>query len=61
MEKQKRQSKTLRLSEEDIEAVLRIRQAYKIATDNQAIIFAIHQVGKQIRKEIGGPNAQAPK
>ena len=40
MEK-KRKSTTLRLTEQDIQAVLKIRQVYGIASDNQAIVFAI--------------------
>lgn len=50
MEK-KRKSKTLRLTEEDIQAILKIRQQYGIASDNQAIVFAIHDMANRIEKE----------
>jgi hypothetical protein len=56
----KRKSKTLRLSEEDVQAILRIRQAYAIATDNQAIVFAIHQVDQQLRKKDDDRPSHAP-
>ncbi len=55
MEK-KRKSTTLRLEAEDIQAVLKIRQAYGIASDNQAIVFAIRFTARQIE---GGAPAEA--
>ena len=42
----------LRLSEQDIQAVLKIRAYYGIGSDNQAIITAINLVARQIE---GGP------
>jgi hypothetical protein len=50
MEK-KRKSTTLRLTEEDIQAILKIRQQYGIASDNQAIVFAIRETANRIEKE----------
>ena len=50
MEK-KRKSTTLRLTEQDIQAILKIRQATGIASDNQAIVFAIHNTANQVGKE----------
>jgi hypothetical protein len=49
MEK-KRKSTTLRLTEQDIQAVLKIRQVYGIASDNQAIIFALHATVKHMEE-----------
>ena len=49
MEK-KRKSTTLRLTEQDIQAVLKIRQVYGIASDNQAIVFAIHATVKHMEE-----------
>jgi hypothetical protein len=49
MEK-KRHSKTLRLVEQDMQAILKIRQAYRIASDNQAIIMAIHVLANYLEK-----------
>ena len=40
MEK-KRKATTIRLSGEDMKAILTIRMQYVLASDNQAIIFAI--------------------
>jgi hypothetical protein len=56
MEK-KRKSTTLRLTEQDIQAILKIRQYYGIASDNQAIILAIQFTARQI--EGGTPAAAA--
>jgi hypothetical protein len=56
MEK-KRKSTTLRLTEQDIQAILKIRFAYGIASDNQAIVFAIRFTARQI--EGGAPAAGA--
>jgi hypothetical protein len=50
MEK-KRKSTTLRLTEQDIQAILKIRQTTGIASDNQAIVFAIHSTANQMGKE----------
>jgi predicted DNA binding CopG/RHH family protein len=52
MEK-KRKSTTLRLTEQDLQAILKIRQATGIASDNQAIVFAIHNTANQLSKEKG--------
>jgi len=49
MEK-KRKSTTLRLTEQDIQAILKIRQAYGIASDNQAIIYAIRATARQLEQ-----------
>jgi hypothetical protein len=47
MEK-KRKGTMLRLSEQDLQAVLKIRAYYGIASDNQAIILAINLVARHI-------------
>jgi len=49
MEK-KRKSTTLRLEAEDIRAILKIRQVYGIASDNQAIVFAIRFTAQHLEK-----------
>ena len=41
---------TLRLEEADIQAILKIRLAYGIASDNQAIILALRIVAQQLEK-----------
>lgn len=56
MEK-KRKATTLRLTEQDIQAILRIRLVTGIASDNQAIIFAIHDTAQRLGKEKGIPPA----
>ncbi len=59
MEK-KRKGTMLRLSEQDLQAVLTIRAYYGITSDNQAIVTAINLVARQI--EEGRPHAHhAPK
>jgi hypothetical protein len=47
MEK-KRKSTTLRLTEQDIQAILKIRQVTGIASDNQAIVFAIRWTAQHL-------------
>jgi len=49
MEK-KRKSTTLRLTEQDIQAILKIRQVTGIASDNQAIVFAIRFTARNLEK-----------
>jgi hypothetical protein len=49
MEK-KRKTTTLRLSEEDIKAILAIRMQYGLASDNQAIIFAIRTTANHLSR-----------
>ncbi len=46
----KRKPTTIRLSEQDIQAILRIRMAYGIASDNQAIVFAIHDTDNRLEQ-----------
>ncbi|HET8852607.1 MAG TPA: hypothetical protein VFN02_08770 [Ktedonobacteraceae bacterium] len=53
-----RKTTTLRLTEQDIQAILKIRQAYGIASDNQAIIFALRFTARHIEKE-GPPDGGA--
>jgi len=50
MEK-KRKATTIRLSDEDIKALLLIRLHYGLASDNQAIILAIHSTAKQLEQK----------
>ena len=50
MEK-KRKATMVRLSEEDIKAILAIRMQYGLTSDNQAIVFAIRSTANQIEKK----------
>ena len=50
MEK-KRKATTIRLSEEDIKAILAIRLHYGLASDNQAIIFALRSTANQLQSK----------
>jgi hypothetical protein len=59
MEK-KRKSTTLRLTEQDIQAILKIRLAYGIASDNQAIVFAIRCTARQIEGGVSTAGAFHP-
>ncbi len=45
----KRKTTTIRLSDEDMKAVLAIRMQYGLASDNQAIIFAIRSIANQLQ------------
>jgi hypothetical protein len=56
MEK-KRKTTTIRLSEQDIQAILKIREAYGVASDNQAIILALHLEVKRLQQK--GARAEA--
>ena len=47
---EKKKATTLRLTEQDIQAILKIRQYYGIASDNQAIVLAINLVARQIEE-----------
>ena len=47
----KRKTTTIRLSDEDIKAILAIRLQYGLASDNQAIIFAIRTTANQLEKK----------
>ena len=58
MEK-KRKATALRLTEQDIQAILKIRQYYGITSDNQAIVFAVNLVARLI--EEGRASSPAPK
>ena len=49
MEK-KRKGTMLRLREQDLQAVLKIRAYYGITSDNQAIVAAINIVARQIEQ-----------
>jgi hypothetical protein len=46
----KRKGTMLRLTEQDLQAVLKIRQYYGITSDNQAIVFAVNVVARQIEE-----------
>ena len=48
--KRQRKATTLRLEEQDIKALEAIKQHYAIASDNQAIVLALHLVSKQLEK-----------
>ena len=58
MDKQ-RKATALRLREQDIQAILTIRQYYGIASDNQAIVLAINLIARQI-EEGRAPSSPAP-
>ena len=58
MDKQ-RKATALRLREQDIQAILTIRQYYGIASDNQAIVLAINLVARQI-EEGRAPSSPPP-
>jgi len=53
----KRKATTIRLSDEDIKAILLIRLHYGLASDNQAIILAIRNTVHQIEQQ--GARAKA--
>jgi len=55
-----RKATTLRLTEQDIQAVLTIRQYYGCASDNQAIILALNLVARQIEEGKMVPNPSRP-
>jgi hypothetical protein len=52
---EKKKATTLRLTEKDIQAILKIGMLTGIASDNQALVFAIHQTANQL--SIRQPNA----
>ncbi len=52
MEK-KRKATTIRLSDEDIKALLLIRLHYGLASDNQAILLALHSTAKPLEQKGG--------
>ena len=54
-----REAAALRLTEQDIQAILKIRQYYGISSDNQAIVQAINLVARQI--EEARASSPAPK
>ncbi len=54
-----RKATALRLTGQDIQAILKIRQYYGIASDNQAIVLAINIVARQI-EEGRASSSQAP-
>jgi hypothetical protein len=51
MEKKKRKATMVRLSEEDLRAILVIRMQTGIRSDNQAIIYALHRMARQLESE----------
>jgi hypothetical protein len=54
-----RKATALRLREQDIQAILTIRQDYGITSDNQALVLAINLLARQI-EEGRAPSSQAP-
>jgi hypothetical protein len=50
MEK-KRKATMVRLSEEDLRAILAIRMQTGIRSDNQAIVYAIHFTARQLEQK----------
>ena len=47
----KRKATTIRLSEEDIKAILTIRLLTGITSDNQAILYAIHTTARELQQK----------
>src|SRR5260370_23102200 len=58
MEKKKRKATMVRLSEDDLRAILVIRMQTGITSDNQAIVYAIHRTAKHLEQQ-GEPRAKA--
>jgi len=57
----KRKTTTIRLSDEDMQAILAIRMQYGLASDNQAIIFAVRSIANQLQSKGGqGLKPEAP-
>jgi hypothetical protein len=55
-----RKTTTLRLTEQDIQAILKIRQVTGIASDNQAIVFAIRFTARHLEGGTPGPSRSLP-
>jgi hypothetical protein len=53
MEK-KRKATMVRLSEEDIRAILQIRMQTGIRSDNQAIVYALHFTARHLEQQATG-------
>jgi hypothetical protein len=51
MEKKKRKATMVRLSEDDLRAILVIRMQTGIMSDNQAIVYAIHRTAKHLEQQ----------
>ena len=47
----KRGEGSVRLSDEDMQAILAIRMQYGLTSDNQAIIFAIRSIANQLQSK----------
>jgi hypothetical protein len=47
----KRKTTTIRLSDEDMRAILAIRMHYSLVSDNQAIVFAVRSIAKQLQQK----------
>ncbi len=50
MEKQ-RIERTIRLSEQDLQALAAIREQYGLTSDSEAIRFAMHTLWREIKRE----------
>jgi hypothetical protein len=48
--KRQRKATTLRLEEEDLKALEKLKQYYGIGSDNQAILLAIRLIARQIEE-----------
>jgi len=57
MEKKKRKATMVRLSEDDLRAILVIRMQTGITSDNQAIVYALHRTARHLESE--GEQARA--
>ena len=56
---EKKRAKTVRMDVQDWEAVNSIKEYYGIASDTDAIRFALRTVLRQIKRQ-GDPTSQAP-
>ena len=57
----KRKGTMLRLTAQDLQAILKIRQYYGITSDNQAIVFAVNVVARQIEEGRAKPQSASDK
>ena len=51
--------RTIRLSEQDVQALAAIREEYGFTSDSEALRFAVHTLWREIKRE-RNPATQAP-
>ena len=49
--------RTIRLSEQDVQAIAAIREEYGLTSDSEAIRFALHTIWREIKQEKRLPQA----